>query len=585
MSVLCAIPLQIPVHRVRATVLCRELRTPLHTAVRRLSEHAGANSELIAAATGATLARVEQVQGELAHRLAPIEREYLLWVDHARERCLPYEALDGVVVVRGRDGGVTLPVDPPTPASLARMNLSAAASWASGIDGHVEIEAVVNVLADIRGAWPSGAGRLSHVLRLPDTHLLVATTEEDPDELQVALTQHASENSELTAWLHDRYGPQLAGDILDLEHLTPHAPPPRWLTELAAPGWRYVEPHPAHLRQTLLDITEAAKDRLDLCAPDLTTLPAWLRDALTQTLARGVAVVLHPRKPEHVPKRLGTTAPLPGEPLPVQPLPAQPGALCVVADAKRAAIHTDAPACLDRTTSRTPHPQHLRSTAEREAVAELMGLLTLRPPPRRKPSEQLGTRAIRRLLTQALAALAPELPAGVTATIEPDDEQAAAAALDRYNTDPRQTATPTAGMQAVAAGIAWERIVIATAQTLCDEHLQLDYLAARWSPPQGAIDLDVLVADHAKRTVWVLDAKNSTPTNDQQGKLVYQLRVLKNDSDLIPAGWRPLGVIVHRTKQLPASPHQTEQRSILRAALPDLPALLLTDTLPDQRVA
>jgi hypothetical protein len=38
------------------------------------------------------------------------------------------------------------------------------------------------------------------------------------------------------------------------------------------------------------------------------------------------------------------------------------------------------------------------------------------------------------------------------------------------------------------------------------------------------------------------------------------------------------------SKQLPAAPHQTEQRSILRCALPDLPALLLAEALPDQRV-
>jgi hypothetical protein len=52
-----------------------------------------------------------------------------------------------VVVVRGRDSGLTLPVDPPTPASLARMDLSAAASWANGIEGYVEIEAVLDARA------------------------------------------------------------------------------------------------------------------------------------------------------------------------------------------------------------------------------------------------------------------------------------------------------------------------------------------------------------------------------------------------------------------------------------------------------
>jgi hypothetical protein len=67
--------------------------------------------------------------------------------------------------------------------------------------------------------------------------------------------------------------------------------------------------------------------------------------------------------------------------------------------------------------------------------------------------------------------------------------------------------------------------------------------------------------------------------------VIHQLRVLANDSEFIPTAWRALGAIVHRAKQLPASPRQTEQRAILRCALPDLPALLLADALPDQRVA
>jgi hypothetical protein len=172
MNVVSAIPLQIPVHRMRATVRCRELGTPLHTTIRRLA-HATDDEELIAAATGLSLRSVARVRAELAHELAPIEREYLMWVDHARARCLPYTALDGVVAVRRKDAGPTLPLEPPTAASLARMGLSAAVSWDSGIDGHVEIDAVLDVIADARGGAPSGPGSLPHVLRLPDVHLLV----------------------------------------------------------------------------------------------------------------------------------------------------------------------------------------------------------------------------------------------------------------------------------------------------------------------------------------------------------------------------------------------------------------------------
>lgn len=584
MSVACAIPLQIPVHRVRVTVRCRELGTALHTTVRRMAERVGAHEDLIAAATGVTLERVAQVKGELARELAPIEREYLVWVDNARRRCLPYSALDGVVVVRGKDKGLPLPLDPPTPASLEDMGLSAAASWDSGVDGHVEIEEVIDVVADVRGGFPSGRGGLSHVLRLPDVHLLVSFDANDPDHLVTTLTQHAIESRELTAWLHGQYGPRLRGDIVDLEQVRAHPRPPRWLAEITAElelpaatatsrRWRAVEPHPARVRQALTDVADTARDRLDLCAPNLRNLPAWLRDALADVLARGVPVVLHPTRAEDASKRVAT----------VQPLSEQPHALCVIADATHALVHTDPQACLDRGENRRPRTQHVRATADSSAVRELLELLALSPPPRRRSSEKLGARAIRRMLAQALAALAHELPDGVSASIEPDDERSAAATLDRYEGDPRRVGSPTQGMLAVAAGIAWERIVIATAASLCEAHDKLDYVAARWSPPQEGIDLDVIVADHGKRIVWALDAKNSAPTNEQQGKMIHQLRVLASDSQFIPHGWKAMGVIVHRAKQLPSPPHQTEQRSILRSALPDLTSLLLADALPEQR--
>jgi hypothetical protein len=581
MNVASAIPLQIPVHRVRATVRCRELGTPLHTTIRRLA-HATGDEELIAAATGLSLRSVARVRAELAHELAPIEREYLIWVDHARARCLPYTALDGVVAVRRKDGGPTLPLEPPTAASLARMGLSAAVSWDSGIDGHVEIDAVLDVIADARGGAPFGPGSLPHVLRLPDVHLLVYFEDDRPAEPLIALTQHASDSPELTSWLHEHYGTSLPSEILDLRHLTEaRALPPQWLVDLigrskAAAGssqWEFIEPHPYYVRQAVSEVAEAATDRLDVCAPSVRELPEWLRKVLEDARARGVPVVIRPTQPEDPPRRLDAL---------LSVLPGQPDALCVIADTTLAVIHTDAPACLDRGEDRSPHPQHLVLTREPAAVGELLALLTLNPPQPHKPSETLGPKVVRGMLVQALAQLGQELPDGVSATIEPDDERSAAATLDRYH---RPGASPTGGMHAVAAGIAWERVVIATAVDLCETHSGLEFLAARWSPPQGGIDLDLIVADHAKRLVWVIDAKNAKPTNEQQGKMIHQLRVLANDSHMLPEGWRAIGTIVHPSQHLRSSPHQTEQPRILRATLRDLPSLLLADALPDQRVA
>ena len=124
MKTVCAIPLQIPVHRMRVTVRCRELGTAMHRTVERLATQTHADPDLIAAVTGLPLTQIARVQGELARKLAPIEREYVLWVDNARERALPYSALDGVVAVRRRDDGITLPLEPPSAKPTCSASVS-----------------------------------------------------------------------------------------------------------------------------------------------------------------------------------------------------------------------------------------------------------------------------------------------------------------------------------------------------------------------------------------------------------------------------------------------------------------------------
>jgi hypothetical protein len=576
MKVVCAIPLQIPVHRIRVTVRCRELGTALHHTVERLAAHTE-DPELIAAVTGLPLTQIARVQGELSRELTPIEREYVLWVDNARERALPYSALDGVVTVRRRDGGITLPLEPPTKTDLERIGLDAAASWEAGVDGHVEIEEILDVAADVRGA---ASGPASHVLRLPDTHLLIQFDPQNRNQPRVAVAQHAQEDPELTGWLHTHYGNPPQPDTLDLRHITEARPlPPSWLATLATRAktenkrpWTFTGPHPQHVRDAIAEVAETASDRLDVCAPDLTRLPEWLQNTLAEAAARGVSVVLRPTTRHPPPRRLEAT---------VTPLPTQPDALCVIADTNAAAIHTDPNACLDRGTDHAPQPQHHVTTHAEPAVSALLAFLTLKPPRRRAPSEKLTPDTIRNLLDKALATLQDELPEGVTATIEPEDERFAAATLDRYHLP---GAHPTDGIHAAAAGAAWERATIATAMNLCAAHPdRLALLATRWSPPQGGIDLDLILADNATQTVWVIDAKHRPPAAEQEGKMIHQLRILTTSSQLLPPDWHTTGAIVHPAKHLRTSPHQTEHRDILRCTLRDLPALLLAEILPDQR--
>ena len=321
-----------------------------------------------------------------------------------------------------------------------------------------------------------------------------------------------------------------------------------------------------------LAVAQAASERLDICAPSLTELPEWLREAIEDTRARDVPVVLRPAAEEASPRRMDVAQVV---------LDGQPDALCVIADTTTAVLHTDHEAALDRGEQRAPRPQHLALTSDPAAVQALQTLFGLKPPKPRKPSERLGQPLVRRLLDRALDELAAELPPGVSPAITPGDEQAAAEALDRYH---RPGDVPTAGMHAVAAGIAWERIAIATATSLCALDERLDLLATRWVPPQGGIDLDLILADEHKRTVWVIDAKNRTPAAEQEGKMIHQLRILRTAADFIPEKWHALGLIVHPARHLRSAPHQTEQPGILRCNLHDLRSLLQADSLPEERV-
>jgi hypothetical protein len=82
----------------------------------------------------------------------------------------------------------------------------------------------------------------------------------------------------------------------------------------------------------------------------------------------------------------------------------------------------------------------------------------------------------------------------------------------------------------------------------------------------------------------VIDAKNRTPAAEQEGKMIYQLRILRTASDFIPEHWHALGLIVHPARHLSSAPHQTEQPEILRCNLHDLASLLQADTLPEERI-
>ena len=208
-------------------------------------------------------------------------------------------------------------------------------------------------------------------------------------------------------------------------------------------------------------------------------------------------------------------------------------------------------------------------------VLDRLGLKRLRV---RAPRQRLTPQTIAAMLRQALGELQDELPTKVKASIQPEDEQFALQTIDRQGS-PKN---PTRAARKAAAGIAWERVLATLADHVTANHEALEILAKRWLPPNAKIDLDLILADDKKGVVWVIDAKNADPTNDQLHKMQTQIRLLKQSPELTRG--RPIiGVIVHHKRQVKDPLQPTEHRDILRATPQRLPDLLLAKRLPGQR--
>lgn len=577
---LCAIPIQIPVHRIRVTVQCLATGGPVHTAALRLADYWGESPEEIAEVLGLQIPRTAQLLNDLKRGGEPIERDFVLWVDHARERVLPYSALDDAAAKPSRYGPFTLTEDPPTPQRLKHMGLDAGLSWDLGlagpgeVEGHVEVLEVIDVTADIRDR------ALPHVLRLPDTQLVIATpktgTAPDPTTTtpayEFSIAQHGTIDPQLTGWARTHHTDTVT-DLIQSSNLatdsTPAGENPTGPTVGGQDHWDAHDPHPARLREQIAEAANAAEERLVLSAPDLRHLPAWLEEALKDTQERDVQIVLCPTQPDHTPAH-------PTFAHTTNPRPRQPQALTVLADDTRAVMHSDPPAVLDRRAM--PARQRLYTTTHERRIATLLdtfGLKRLRPPtPRHRPTKQ----TIARMLKESLDDLRQELPKTLTAHLQPEDERFAHDTIDRQRTPEN----PTAKARRTAAGIAWERTLTTLVRAITDQQGDLQILAERWKPSGAKIDLDLILADDKKHVTWIIDAKNANPTNDQLHKMQTQIRLLQKAPEL--AHGRPaIAVIVHRKHQLDTPLQPTEHHNILRCTLQHLPNLLQAKHLPGER--
>ena len=148
-------PVADPCPPIRVTAKCLATGGPVHTAALRLADFWGDSPEEIAEVLGLPIYRAEYLLEDLERGGEPIESEFVLWVDHARERVLPYSALSGVAVRPSRMAPSPSPSTPQLHSTCRDMGLDAGMSWDLGLEGHVEVLDVIDAIADIRNSKPS----------------------------------------------------------------------------------------------------------------------------------------------------------------------------------------------------------------------------------------------------------------------------------------------------------------------------------------------------------------------------------------------------------------------------------------------
>lgn len=184
---------------------------------------------------------------------------------------------------------------------------------------------------------------------------------------------------------------------------------------------------------------------------------------------------------------------------------------------------------------------------------------------------------VTRLLENELARLSSELPATVDPAIRNRDTEFAIQTLTRRGCHQLHAAYQ------VAAGIAWERIVVERILTLTAQHPQLTLIAERWKPPGVNLDLHAIVHDTKKDVVWILDAKNTKRDDNQLSKMHDQIRLPRRHPELTTGCPTITGLIVHHRAHLTTTPQQTHYPNILRCTLQSVGDLLLANQLPGKQ--
>jgi len=249
-------------------------RWPVHAAVLRLADLWGGDSpEEIAEVLGLRIDRVQKLLNDLEQGGEEIEREFVLWVDHARGRCLPHDALTGVrsPSARSQNHSASQPTN-PTPTMIKHLGLEAGLSWDLGIEGSAQVLDVLDVVVDIRDR------KLPYELRLPDTQLVIThneMTDDKPWEFSVTQYDRGNHSSPLGARAPHRTPAspdRSAARLGKTPPTTTHAAhQPAHLDEHT--------PHPELLRDRSPKRSKTPSSAVVLCAPDLRSLPVWLEES------------------------------------------------------------------------------------------------------------------------------------------------------------------------------------------------------------------------------------------------------------------------------------------------------------------
>lgn len=528
---MCAIPLAVPVFRMRATLACRNIGSPAHRAAEQLLE-LDCQSEDIAATLGLRLDQATRIVEQLEGTGGVTVHDVRVWLDVGHEAVLTGEdGLDVVPSVYERDLA-RLPVLPPQAPQFQPEAFSRAASDRAGPGARLEVAKLVKLEPDL-----GDSAAADHVLHLTDTSLAL-----EPGNLEVhwhgvpdpGLTEFASK-----ALAHPGFAP-------GWDRLTPLAAEAaaerlRESTSLSPADSYGLHLDPAEMRDRLLDLVHGARKQVlvgvDSAQP---RLPDWLLDALHAVVDRGVEAVLLVGQPDGLKGRRISQLRLRQSKPPC-------GAL-VVRDGDRAIAHSDprafgAPASIAELEAQAAIEVHQPERVR--ALLEALGLHVPHVP--RRAAEHSVQDVASEALTLALRRQA-ETVGGLSPRFDQGDVAAFSDQMERLFVHPGDRKR----VGQIAAGVAWERAVHCACVGLSARHANLVVDHLRWAPEEGGIDLDIVMRDLTSQTWWLIDAKHSSPESSHVALVGMQQRVARKHG-LIPDGWKVRGLIVHPRSGKPLS--------------------------------